>query len=75
MVPIPEVEPEQAAVAWAQRNTWFGSDMDMTELAYQVHDRLVLEEGVLPSSPRYYKVRATAAELHLGSGLGQVRLG
>jgi len=50
----PEPEPEQAAIEWAKRNPWFGNDMDMTEFAYDVHDCLVDEEGIDPSSSKYY---------------------
>jgi hypothetical protein len=31
--------PSAQAMAWAVRNIWFGSDKDMTRLAYQVCDR------------------------------------
>ena len=54
--PEPETEPEQAALEWAKRNPWFGNDMEMTEVAYVVHDCLVEEEGVDPSSSKYYSL-------------------
>lgn len=57
------VQPEAEAVAWAARNAWFGTDMEMTEMAYMVHDRLVINEGVLPSSPAYYQVRRADSSL------------
>ena len=52
--PEPEPEPEQAALEWAKRNPWFGKDMEMTEVAYDVHDCLVEEEKIDPSSSKYY---------------------
>jgi len=52
--PETEPEPEQAALEWAKRNPWFGNDMEMTEVAYDVHDCLVEEEGIDPSSSKYY---------------------
>jgi hypothetical protein len=51
--PEPEIVPEPKALHWAERNTWFGSDEEMTAAAYEVsgvsgwqsgHDR-VLEDG------------------------------
>jgi hypothetical protein len=34
--PEPEVVPEPKALHWAERNTWFGSDEEMTAHAYEV---------------------------------------
>ncbi|WIA39217.1 hypothetical protein OEZ86_005341 [Tetradesmus obliquus] len=48
-----EVAPEPKALSWAERNSWFGSDTEMTQLAYQVHDGLV-EQGIDPASDAYY---------------------
>jgi hypothetical protein len=31
-----EGAPEPKALSWAERNSWFGSDTEMTQLAYQV---------------------------------------
>ncbi|CAG9462315.1 unnamed protein product [Pedinophyceae sp. YPF-701] len=50
-------EPRQAeprAVVWAEDNPWFGSDMEMTTVAYGIHDTLVEQEGYDPDSPSYY---------------------
>lgn len=41
-------EPDPAAVKWARKNAWFGSDKEMTAMAYGVHDRLI-EEGITPT--------------------------
>lgn len=35
----PPAEPK--AVRWAERNKWFGTDIEMTSYAYEVHDALV----------------------------------
>ncbi len=53
--PEPEVEqqvqPVQApqldrkTVAWQERNTWFGSDPEMTASAYGLHQKLINERG------------------------------
>ena len=50
----PAHEPEEKAIQWARNNSWFGTDMVMTEFAYEVHDQLVEVEGVDPSSDEYY---------------------
>ncbi|XRB03684.1 kinesin motor domain-containing protein [Pycnococcus provasolii] len=46
--------PDAKAVAWAQRNPWFGRDQEMTQRAYAEHDRLVGRLGVDPTSDEYY---------------------
>ncbi|GLC51703.1 hypothetical protein PLESTB_000530800 [Pleodorina starrii] len=47
-------KPDVRALRWAERNSWFGTDYDMTAYAYQVHDRLVDVERVDPASETYY---------------------
>jgi hypothetical protein len=42
------------AESWRERNTWFGSDGEMTSLALGVHERLV-KSGYNPSSDEYYR--------------------
>mmetsp|Transcript_20455 Transcript_20455/g.28336 ORF Transcript_20455/g.28336 Transcript_20455/m.28336 type:complete len:285 (+) Transcript_20455:89-943(+) len=49
-----EFKPEAKAASWAVRNAWFGTDVEMTEAAYGVHDDLVAE-GVDPTSDLYYQ--------------------
>lgn len=41
------------AEAWRSKNTWFGSDDEMTALALGLHNRLV-RQGVDPRSNEYY---------------------
>eukprot|EP00976_Prorocentrum_cordatum_P108692 1194893-Prorocentrum_minimum.AAC.4 len=48
-----QVQPEAKAAVWAVRNKWFGTDVEMTETAYGIHDDL-MGEGVDPSSDLYY---------------------
>ena len=46
--------PDPKAAAWAQKNTWFGSNEEMTALALGLHERLV-RSGVDPNSDEYYR--------------------
>ena len=41
------------AETWAAKNSWFGQDNEMTNLAYAVHENLV-NQGVDPTSDAYY---------------------
>jgi hypothetical protein len=45
--------PDPKAVAWKDKNTWFGKDEEMTALALGLHEKLV-REGVDPTSDDYY---------------------
>lgn len=47
-------QPDPKAEAWAQNNTWFGSDEAMTFAAFGVHKKLVEDEGFDPQSDEYY---------------------
>lgn len=46
-------QPDEQAVAWAQKNNWFGKDTRMTAYALGVHQELV-SNGVDPTSREYY---------------------
>jgi hypothetical protein len=46
-------QPDAKAQNWQQKNTWFGSDAEMTSLALGVHENLV-RQGVDPTSDDYY---------------------
>tara|TARA_E500000318_G_scaffold105124_1_gene111733 strand:+ start:893 stop:1861 length:969 start_codon:yes stop_codon:yes gene_type:complete len=59
------INPQQSAVpndlpadpkaeAWASKNTWFGNDSAMTYTAFDIHKKLVEEEGFDPKSDEYY---------------------
>lgn len=49
----PRVDPK--AAEWAANNPWFGKDKEMTATAYGVHERLVRDEGMDPTSDQYYE--------------------
>ncbi len=52
--PSPRVpKPPQKALEWAEKNTWFQKDTEMTGYAFGVHERLV-KSGVDPNSETYY---------------------
>lgn len=46
--------PDEKAIAWYNRNTWFGVDEEMTALAYAQHEKLV-RAGISPQSDDYYE--------------------
>ena len=50
----PAVTPDERAVDWANQNTWFGSDDEMTSFALGLHNKLV-KEGLDPKSDEYYE--------------------
>ena len=57
---IPKVAPQQTtkpdpkAEAWGARNKWFGVDTAMTYTAFDLHKKLVDQEGFDPQSDEYY---------------------
>ena len=42
------------ADAWAQKNPWFGTDNAMTYTAFDIHKKLVEDEGFDPQTDDYY---------------------
>jgi len=46
--------PDTKALAWQEKNAWFGKDQEMTSLALGLHEKLV-SNGVDPSSDQYYR--------------------
>lgn len=48
----PESDP--AAQDWASKNEWFGEDETMTLAAFNIHRKLIEEEGFDPSDSMYY---------------------
>ena len=46
--------PDEKAVAWKDKNKWFGRDKIMTTAAYTIHQELVEEQGFDPNSDEYY---------------------
>jgi len=47
-------EPDKKAREWASDNEWFGKDEEMTSFAYGLHNKLVVKEGIDPTSDEYY---------------------
>ena len=59
--PIPQQQQQQAApqpdpkaVAWAEKNEWFGTDRLLTSATYAIHATLVEDEGFDPNGDEYY---------------------
>jgi hypothetical protein len=46
--------PDPRAEDWASRNEWFGKDRMLTYAAWGIHQSLIEEEGVDPTSDEYY---------------------
>lgn len=49
----PVVQPDRKALAWQERNKWFGDDEEMTAAALGLHQKLV-NSGVEVGSDEYY---------------------
>jgi hypothetical protein len=47
-------KPDDKALAWQEKNTWFGQDEEMTSLALGLHEKLV-RSGISPTSDEYYR--------------------
>ena len=47
--------PDPKAESWASKNTWFGQDTAMTYTAFDLHAKLVDQQGFDPSSDEYYE--------------------
>ena len=50
----PNITPDPRAEDWAAKNAWFGNDSAMTYTAFDIHKKLVEEEGFDPKSNEYY---------------------
>ena len=48
------VPTDAKAEDWASKNSWFGNDSAMTYTAFDIHKKLVEEEGYDPKSDDYY---------------------
>lgn len=51
----PQRAPDPKAVAWGEKNAWFGSDEPMTLTAFSIHKQLIQKEGYEGSSDEYYQ--------------------
>ena len=47
-------DPDPAAQDWAEKNKWFGEDETMTLAAFNIHRKLIEEEGFDPADSMYY---------------------
>jgi len=47
-------KPDPRAEEWAAENEWFGQDRSMTYAAWGIHQQLIEEEGIDPTSDEYY---------------------
>ena len=54
------VRPDERALAWQAKNSWFGPNRTMTGFALGLHDQLYNVEGLSPSSDEYYRRIDTA---------------
>ena len=50
----PVQQPDPAAEDWASKNEWFGEDETMTLAAFNIHRKLIEEEGFDTSDATYY---------------------
>ena len=71
--PTPAPQPDPAAEDWASQNEWFGEDEAMTLVAFNIHRRLVEEEGFDTNDPTYYteidkRIRAEFPHKFSGGG-------
>lgn len=48
--------PSQKAEAWAQKNTWFGEDEEMTSETLKIHQDIILGNKAEPESDEYYSL-------------------
>ena len=69
----PAPQPDPAAEDWASQNEWFGEDEAMTLVAFNIHRRLVEEEGFDTNDPTYYteidkRIRAEFPHKFSGGG-------
>ena len=49
-----DVPTDAKAEVWASKNAWFGNDSAMTYTAFDLHKKLVEDEGYDPKSDEYY---------------------
>ena len=58
--PVPLPQPSAKTMAWTKENPWFGTNREMTALAYATHETLIRDHGVKPDTEEYYeKINST----------------
>ena len=65
-------KPDARATEWAQKNKWFGSNNAMTYTAFDMHRKLVEEEGYDPQSEDYYGELDRRIKLEFPNKFGNV---
>ena len=50
----PTLKADPKAEAWGAKNKWFGTDSAMTYTAFDIHKKIVDEEGFDPATDEYY---------------------
>ena len=50
-----QTPPDPKALAWGEKNKWFGSDEPMTLTAFNIHKQLIQAEGYDGTSDEYYE--------------------
>ena len=68
----PTPKPDARATEWAQKNKWFGSNNAMTYTAFDMHRKLVEEEGYDPQSEDYYGELDRRIKLEFPNKFGNV---
>jgi hypothetical protein len=68
----PTPKPDARATEWAQKNQWFGSNNAMTYTAFDMHRKLVEEEGYDPQSEDYYGELDRRIKLEFPNKFGNV---
>ena len=64
--------PDARATEWAEKNKWFGSNNAMTYTAFDMHKKLVEEEGYDPQSEDYYGELDRRIKLEFPNKFGNV---
>ena len=68
----PTPKPDARATEWSQKNKWFGSNNAMTYTAFDMHRKLVEEEGYDPQSEDYYGELDRRIKLEFPNKFGNV---
>jgi len=68
----PTPKPDARATEWAEKNKWFGSNNAMTYTAFDMHRKLVEEEGYDPQSEDYYGELDRRIKLEFPNKFGNV---
>jgi len=64
--------PDQTTAAWQERNTWFGTDPEMTALALGLHQRLEQERGPqFTGTDEYWKAIDTTMRKRFSDYFGE----